>query len=179
MLRVVAIIVILAIFMVLIFAATRPSKFCIERSIQIKASPEKIFPFIIDFHQMQTWSAWEKVDPFMKRSFSGAKSGKGAMYAWDGNKDIGQGSMEILEVTLSSKVLIKIDFLKPFEAHNMLDFSLVPNGETTTVSHAMYGPTPFISKLMCLFFSMDKMVGPKFEEGLVNLKAAAEKQSAL
>lgn len=159
MLRVVAIIVILAIIMVLIFAATRSNTFRIERSIQIKASPEKIFPFIIDFHQMQTWSAWGKVDPTMKRSFSGAKSGKGAMYAWNGNKDIGQGSMEILEVTPSSKVLIKIDFFKPFEAHNMLEFSLVPNGETTTVNHAMYGPTLFISKLMCLFFSMDKMVG--------------------
>lgn len=174
MLRIVVIIVILAIIMVLIFAATKPNKFRIERSIHIKASPEKIFPFIIDFHHMQTWSAWEKIDPAMRRSFSGAKSGKGAIYAWDGNKDIGQGSMEILEATPSSNVLIKIDFFKPFEAHNMVEFTLVPNGETTTVSHAMYGPTPFISKLMCLFFSMDKMVGPKFEEGLANLKAAAE-----
>ena len=174
MLRIVVIIVILAIIIVLIFAATKPNTFRIERSIHIKASPEKIFPFIIDFHHMQTWSAWEKIDPAMRRSFSGAKSGKGAIYAWDGNKDIGQGSMEILEATPSSNVLIKIDFFKPFEAHNMVEFTLVPNGETTTVSHAMYGPTPFISKLMCLFFSMDKMVGPKFEEGLANLKAAAE-----
>ena len=123
---------------------------------------------------MQTWSAWEKIDPAMKRSFSGAESGKGAMYAWDGNKDIGQGSMEVLEVIPSSKVLIRIDFLKPFETHNMIEFTLVPNGETTIVSHAMYGPTPFISKLMCLFFNIHKMVGPKFEQGLANLKAAAE-----
>lgn len=175
MLRMVAIIIILAITMLLIVAATKPNTFRIQRSIHIKASPEKIFAFIINFHHMQTWSAWEKIDPAMKRSFSGAESGKGAMYAWDGNKDIGQGSMEILEAIPSSKVLIKIDFFKPFEAHNMLEFILEPNGETTIVNHAMYGPTPFISKLMCLFFSMDKMVGPKFEEGLVNLKAAAEK----
>ena len=175
MLGIVTIIIILAIIITLIFAATRPDTFRIERSVNIKATPEKIFPFIIDFHHMKSWSAWEEVDPAMKRSYSGAESGKGAMYAWDGNKEIGQGSMEILESIPSSKVLIKIDFYKPFEAHNTVEFTLVPNGEATTVNHTMYGPSPFISKLMSLVFNMDKMVGVKFEEGLTNLKAIAEK----
>ena len=175
MLKIIVILIILAIIIALIFAATKANTFRIERSINIKASPEKIFPFIIDFHHMKSWSAWEAIDPAMKRSFSGAESGKGAMYAWDGNKEIGQGSMEILESIPSSNVLIKIDFYKPFEAHNTVEFTLVPNGETTTVSHAMYGPSPFISKLMSLAFNMDKMVGSKFEEGLANLKAIAEK----
>ena len=175
MLKIIVILIILAIIIALIFAATKANTFRIERSINIKASPEKIFPFIIDFHHMKSWSAWEAIDPAMKRSYSGAESGKGAMYAWDGNKEIGQGSMEILESIPSSKVLIKIDFYKPFEAHNTVEFTLVPNGETTTVSHAMYGSSPFISKLMSLVFNMDKMVGSKFEEGLANLKAIAEK----
>ena len=175
MLGIVAIIIILAIIIALIFAATRPNTFRIERSINIKASPEKIFTFIIDFHHMKSWSAWEKIDPTMKRSYSFAENGKVAMYAWDGNKDIGQGSMEILESTPSSKVLIKIDFYKPFEAHNTVEFTLVPNNETTTVNHAMYGPSPFISKLMSLVFNMDKMVGTKFEEALATLKAIAKK----
>ena len=111
MLIIIAIIITVAIIMALILAAAKPDSFRIERSINIKALPEKIFPLIIDFHHMNTWSAWEKIDPAMKRSFSGAESGKGAMYAWDGNKEIGQGSMEILEATASSKVLIKIDFI--------------------------------------------------------------------
>ena len=111
----------------------------------------------------------------MQRSFTGAESGKGAMYAWHGNKEIGQGRMEILEATASSKVLIKIDFYKPFEAHNMVEFTLLPHAEATTVSHAMYGSSPYLSKPMSLVFSMDKMVGSKFEEGLASLKAAAEK----
>ena len=175
MLGIVAIIIILAIVIVLILVSMRPNTFRIERSINIKALPEKIFPLIADFRQMNKWSAWEKVDPAMKRSYSGAESGKGAMYVWDGNKEIGKGSMEILESTPTSRVLIKIDFYKPFEAHNTVEFTLVPNGETTTVSHAMYGPSPFISKLMSLVFNMDKMVGTKFEEGLANLKAIAEK----
>ena len=175
MLGIVAIIIILAIVIVLILVAMRPSTFRIERSINVKASPEKIFPLIIDFHHMKSWSAWEGIDPTMKRIYSGAESGKGAIYAWDGNKEIGQGSMKILESTPSSKVLIKIDFYKPFEAHNTVEFTLVPNGETTTVNHAMYGPSPYISKLMSLVFSIDKMVGSKFEEGLANLKMIAEK----
>lgn len=137
MLGTVAIIITLAIITAVIFAATRPDTFRIERSINIIASPEKIFPFIIDFHHMKSWSAWEAIDPAMKRSYSSVESGKGAMYAWDGNKDIGQGSMEIIESTPSSKVLIKIDFYKPFEAHNTVEFTFISMNETTTVCHAM------------------------------------------
>ena len=175
MLKMIVIIIILAIIAALIWASTKPDTFRIERSINIKASPEKIFQLIIDFNQMNAWSAWEKIDPTMKRSYSGAERGKGAMYAWDGNSEIGKGCMEILEAKTSSNVLIKLDFYKPFEAHNMAEFSLTPYGETTTVKHAMYGPSPFVSKLMSLIFSMDKMVGSKFEEGLANLKMIAEK----
>ena len=175
MLKTIAIIIILAIVIALILAATKPDRFRIERSINIKASPEKIFMLIVDFHHMNTWSAWDKIDPAMKRSFTGAESGKGAMYAWDGNKETGKGSMEILEATPSSKVLIKLDFYKPFEAHNMAEFTLQSHDEITTVTHAMYGPSPFISKLMSLVFNMDKMVGTKFEAGLLHLKEIAEK----
>jgi uncharacterized protein YndB with AHSA1/START domain len=175
MLKLILIVLVILIAIALILASTKPDTFRIERSVNIKAPPEKIFPLIADFHQMNRWSAWEKVDPAMKRSITGPESGKGAMYAWDGNKEIGQGSMEILEATPSTKVLIKIDFYKPFEAHNTVEFTLVPDGEATTVTHAMYGPNPFISKLMSLFFNMEKMVGPKFEEGLANMKAIAEK----
>jgi uncharacterized protein YndB with AHSA1/START domain len=175
MLTLILIALVVLVAIALIFAATKPDTFRIERSINIKAPPEKIFPLIADFHKMNTWSAWEKIDPAMKRTYSGADSGVGAKYAWDGNKEIGQGSMEILEATPSSKVLIKLDFYKPFEAHNMAEFTLVSHGETTTVTHAMFGPSPLISKLMSLVFNMEKMVGPKFEEGLANMKVIAEK----
>lgn len=175
MLRLIVIVLVIFVAVALIVAAMKPDTFRIERSINIKAPPEKIFPLIANFQHMRTWSAWEKIDPAMKREFSGQESGKGAKYAWDGNKDIGQGSMEILEAIPSSKILIRIDFYKPFEAHNTVEFNLVANGETTTVSHAMYGPSPYISKIMCLFFNMEKMVGPKFEEGLASLKVLAEK----
>lgn len=175
MFKTIAIIVVVAIAVILIYAATRPDSFRIERSISIKTPPEKIFPFLNGFRQWEAWSPWEKVDPAVKRSYSGADSGKGAVYAWQGNKDIGQGRMEIIESTPSSNVVIKIDFLKPFEAHNTIEFRLERQGDAVKVTQAMYGPSPFLSKLMGLFCSMDKMVGKKFEEGLTSLKSIVEK----
>ncbi len=175
MLKIIVIIIVAAIAAVLIFAAMQPDSFRVQRSVTIKAPPEKIFAAINDFHRWEAWSPWEKVDPAVKRSYSSADNGKGAVYAWEGNSEIGQGRMEIIESIPSSKLLVKIEFIKPFAATNTVEFNLAQNGENTTVTQAMYGPSPFISKLMGLFFSMDKMVGGKYEEGLASLKAIAEK----
>jgi hypothetical protein len=175
MIKIIGIIIVFAIAAILIFAAMQPNSFRVQRSTTIKASPEKIFVAINDFHRWEAWSPWEKIDPAVKRSYSGTESGKGAVYAWEGNNEIGQGRMEIIESTPSSKLLVKIEFIKPFAAINTVEFNLAQNGENTTVTQAMYGPSPFISKLMGLFFSMDKMVGGKYEEGLATLKTIAEK----
>lgn len=165
----------LLVLLVVGYASTRPDTFRIERSTLIKASPEKIYPLIADFAKWQAWSPWEKKDPAMKRSQSGPASGVGAVYGWEGNKDVGSGRMEVVEALASSRIRIKLDFLKPFEAHNMAEFSLVPKGEQTEVVWAMYGPQPLIARIMSLFFSMEKMVGPDFEQGLASLKEQAEK----
>jgi uncharacterized protein YndB with AHSA1/START domain len=175
MLKVIAIVLLLAIGALLIYAATKPDSFHIERSTTIKAPPEKVFPLLNDFRQWEAWSPWEKIDPALKRTYSGAASGPGAIYEWAGNKDIGQGRMEITDSAPSSKVSLKLDFVTPFEAHNFVDFTLTPQGDSTKVTQAMYGPSPYVSKLMTIFFSMEKMVGTKYEEGLANLKVRAEK----
>jgi hypothetical protein len=175
MLKTLALAVIALIAVALLYAATRPDTFRVQRSIRINATPEKIAPLVHDFHQWEKWSPWEKIDPALTRTYSGAANGQGAVYAWAGNKDIGQGRMEVLEAASPAKVLIKLDFITPFEAHNLVEFTLVPEGNATMVTQAMYGPSPFISKVMGLVFSMDKMVGGKYEEGLQNLKALAEK----
>jgi carbon monoxide dehydrogenase subunit G len=158
----------------LVYAATRPDSFRIERSALVKAPPEKIFAFVNDLHQWTAWSPWEKIDPALKRSYSGPQSGKGAAYAWEGNSKVGSGRMEITEAAPSSKVVIKLDFLKPFEAHNTADFTFARQGDATTVTWAMFGPSPFISKLMGTFFNMERMVGGQFEQGLANLKKISE-----
>lgn len=175
MLKNIALILVLLIAAVLIFAATRPDTFRVERSVEVKAAPEKIFPLINNFHYWTAWSPYEKKDPNMKRQHSGATSDKGAIYEWDGDKQVGKGRMEIIKSTPSSRVVIKLDFLSPFEARNTAEFILQPQGDSTKVTWAMYGPSNFVSKLMGLFFSMDKMVGDDFAIGLENVKAIAEK----
>jgi hypothetical protein len=158
----------------LAFAATKPDHFRIQRSATLKAPPEKIFPLINDFSRWGAWSPYEK-DPAMKRSFSGPAAGPGAVYAWEGNKDVGQGRMEITQAAAPTLVALKLDFEKPFEAHNRVDFTLKPHGEATEVTWAMQGPMPYLSKVMTVFFDMDRMVGQDFEAGLASLKALAEK----
>jgi hypothetical protein len=157
----------------LIYAASRPDVFHVERSISIKAAPDNIAPFIADLHKFALWSPYEKLDPQMQRSFSGAASGKGAVYEWRGNNQVGHGRMEIIDAE-TERIRMRLDFFSPVEAHNEAEFKLRPQGQYTTVSWSMSGPAPFMSKLMNIFFSMDGMVGRQFEQGLSNLKARVE-----
>ena len=179
MLKTIALVVISLIAVLLIYATTRPDTFSVQRQIRVKAPPDKIFPLLTDFHSWSEWSPWEKLDPAMKRTFSGAANGKGAVYAWDSAGKAGTGRMEILEAPppgpSSSKVVIQLDFMKPFEAHNTAEFTLQPHGDTTEIIWVMHGPALFISKVMGIFFNMDKMIGADFETGLANLKGIAEK----
>ena len=160
---------------ILAVAATRPDDFRVQRSASIKAPPDKIFPFINDFRQWPVWSPFEKIDPDMKRTYGPVTAGKGATYGWDGNKNIGSGSMEILDAPAPQRVTIKLDFTRPFEAHNIAEFTLAPAGDTTNVTWSMHGPVPYFGKIIHMFMDMDKMVGGQFATGLADLKAAAEK----
>jgi uncharacterized protein YndB with AHSA1/START domain len=178
MLKVAAIVVALLIAVVLVLAATKPDTFRVQRAASIQAPPERIFALINDFNRWGAWSPWEKKDPAMKRTFGAATSGRGAVYAWEGNKDVGQGQMEIAESVPSSRIAIKLDFVKPFEAHNIVEFTLEPNGDATSVTWAMQGATPYFAKIIHVFIDMDRMVGKDFEAGLDNLKAVAEKPAA-
>lgn len=175
MLKIIGIAVVVVVGALLIYAASRPDTFRIERSANIKAQPEKVFAFINDFHQWVAWSPWERIDPALKRTYSGAASGTGTVYAWEGNSKIGAGRMEIMQAVASSRITIKLDFFKPFEGHNTAEFALERNGDATTITWAMFGPSPYLSKLMGLFFNMDSMIGGQFEQGLANLKSVAEK----
>jgi len=171
----IAIVLVVVIVGILLYATTRPDNIDIHRSRSIKAPPEKIVGFINDFGKWTSWSPYEGRDPAMKRTYSGAARGKGAIYEWEGNNDVGKGRMEITDEALPSRVTIKLDFERPFEAHNIAEFTLAPIGDSTTVTWAMRGPTAFTHKVMGIFMNMDKMVGKDFEIGLANLKTLAEK----
>jgi uncharacterized protein YndB with AHSA1/START domain len=175
MFKIISIVVVVLLAAVLGFAMTKPDSFRVQRTTKIKAPPEKIFPLINDFHSWTSWSPWEKVDPAMRRTHSGAAMGQGAVYEWEGNSKVGKGRMEITEASAPSKVTIKLDFLKPIEGHNIAEFTLEPQGDSTNVTWAMHGPARFITKIMQVFISMDSLLGKEFDTGLANMKSAAEK----
>jgi len=168
----------LFIIAILAYATTRPNAFRIERSTIIQAPQEKVFHLINDFHQWQAWSPWENIDPTMQRTYSGTTQGVGTIYAWEGKGKVGAGRMEITSARPSSVIIIQLDFIKPFEAHNIAEFTLTPQGQNTELTWAMHGPSPYISKLMGVFFNMDRMIGRDFEKGLNSMKLIAEAQAS-
>jgi uncharacterized protein YndB with AHSA1/START domain len=164
----------IAIGAVLVMAARKPDNFQIQRAATIKAPPEAIFAYLNDFRKWVAWSPWEKKDPNLKRSYAGAASGVGAAYSWEGDKNVGAGGMKITESSPPSKLALNLDFTRPFEAHNIVEFTLVPQAGSTHLTWSMRGPTPFMAKIIHVFMNMDRMVGRDFEAGLASLKAAAE-----
>lgn len=171
----IAVVLAIAIAAVLILAATKPDKLRVERTATIKAPAEKIFPLVNDFRQWRTWSPYENKDPAMTRTYGGAESGKGATYAWDGDRNVGSGRMEILDAPAPQKIVIKLDFFTPFEGHNTAEFTMLPQGDGTHVTWLMHGPANFLSRLIQVFINLDNMIGKDFEAGLANLKKVAEK----
>ena len=174
-LAIIGVVVVVAIAGILLYAATKPDSFRVQRVVLINAPSDKVFPLINDIKAWTAWSPYEKKDPAMKRTYGAVTAGKGATYAWEGNKEVGQGSMEIVESN-PQKIVIKLDFLKPFEAHNIGEFMLEPKGDSTAVTWAIYGPSPYMSKVIGTFMNIDDLIGRDFEKGLADLKAAAEKK---
>ena len=170
---IIAVLLAIAIAAALMVASAKPDTFRVQRSAVIAAAPQTIFPLIADFHRWAGWSPWEHRDPAMKRTFEGPASGVGAVYAWDGNRNVGAGRMEIVEAA-PSRIVIKLDFIKPFEGHNIAEFALRPLTSATEIVWTMHGPAPLLSKIMQLVMNMDKMIGKDFEAGLAGMKRLAE-----
>jgi hypothetical protein len=153
----------------------QPATFRVTRTATIAAAPADVFALVNDFHNWDAWSPWAKLDPAMKTAYAGSMSGQGAEYSWVGNSDVGEGRMTITESQPASRVNIKLEFIKPFAsvADNVFEFA--PASAGTAVTWTMSGDNNFLSKAFCLFMGgMDRMIGPDFEKGLGQLKAAAE-----
>ena len=175
MLKVVLLAVAVPLAIVLVLAAMKPDSFRVQRVASIKAPPDRIFPLVNDFKRWRAWSPYESKDPAMTRRLSGAAAGKGAVYEWSGNKEVGKGRMEIADASAPSRVVLKLDFVEPFEAHNVVEFTMLSKGDATEVRWDMRGATPYLAKIVHLFVDIDRMVGRDFEAGLANLKALAER----
>jgi uncharacterized protein YndB with AHSA1/START domain len=160
---------------VLAFAATKSKTFHVQRSITIKSPPEKVFALINDFHNWSGWAPQDKEDPTMRRTYSGTASGKGSVSEWNSTGNAGKGRMAIIESVPSKMISIKVDFVKPFQAHNLNEFTLEPDGALTKITWTMRGSNLYVMKIMSIFVNMDSVVGKHFESGLNNLKTVAER----
>ncbi|HSI05704.1 MAG: SRPBCC family protein [Myxococcota bacterium] len=158
-----------------VYVAMQPADFTVERSATMAAPPAIVFAQVNDFHNWPNWSPWEKLDPAMEKTFSGAPAGTGAAYAWSSkDKNVGAGQMTITSAKMPERIDLKLDFLEPFKATNNVVFNFTPEGEGTKVNWAMSGQKNFVMKAFCLFQDMDKMVGADFEKGLSALAATSE-----
>ncbi|MFZ2162395.1 MAG: SRPBCC family protein [Sideroxyarcus sp.] len=174
MLKTIAIAVAVVVLAILIYAATKPDIFHVERTIDIKASPEKIFGLINDFRQWDVWTPYNK-DPAMKKTYSAKTVGTGATYAWEGNKDVGKGEIAIIGSEPNSRIAFDLHMIEPYEGRNHVVIALKAAGDTTTVTWILEDRHTYFLKLLGLFINMDKMIGRDFETGLAKLKSVAEK----
>jgi hypothetical protein len=163
-----------ALVVLLAYAATRPDAFTIARSATVNAPPEKVHALINDLRAFNTWNPFDKKDPNIRGTYKGPAAGPGAHYAFQGNKEVGSGSLEIVQ-SEPQRVTMRLDMLEPFEAHNTVQFSLARRGNATEVTWVMDGRTPYLAKIMHIFFDVDRMVGGEFEKGLADLKSRAER----
>jgi uncharacterized protein YndB with AHSA1/START domain len=158
----------------LVVIVSRPNNFRYERSISIAAPADKAFAQVIDFNKWAAWSPWEKMDLNTKKTYEGAPSGVGAKYHWLGNKNVGEGRMEITEVKPNELIRIRLEFIKPMAAVNTTDFTFKQDGSNVVVTQSMYGCNTFMGKAFGLVMNMDKMIGSQFAKGLADIKRIAE-----
>jgi len=154
--------------------ATQPDTFRVQRAETIAAPPEKLVGILSDLRRGAEWSPYEKKDRAMKKTFSGPASGPGSKLEWDGNSDVGAGSLTVTEVT-PANIKLKLEMIRPMNANNIVEYTFAPKGNATDMTWAMHGPMPLISKVMCVFVDLDKMLGADMERGLKDLKALAER----
>jgi len=165
----------LVLLILFVIAARRPDRFVVRRTADIRAPTDRVFALIDDFRQWPRWSPWEKLDPNLKRTLSGAEAGRGSVYEWEGDKRVGAGRMEIMDSVPHARIDIKLTFLRPFRADNRTTFAITPVDGASHVLWEMTGTNNLLFKLMGLVMNMDKMVGTDFEKGLAAMKAEAER----
>ena len=171
----IALAIIIVVFVLVV--ALQPADFQVTRAATIAAPPATVFAEVNDFHKWRAWSPWEKMDPDMERTYSGGPAGEGAVYAWSGNSDVGEGNMTITESRPNELIRLKLEFIKPMAGTSDTEFNFKPEGEGTQVTWTMSGKNGFVAKAFCLFMNMDKMVGGQFEEGLASMKQVAEAEA--
>src|SRR5262249_55377065 len=147
---------------VLLYAATRPNTFHVERRLLIPATPARVHGYIHDMHEFNRWNPFAKKDPKMLGHYSRPAAGPGARYEFQGqSKNVGSGSLEITS-SAPQQIAMRLDMTAPMQASNNILFTLTPAAGGTELSWSISGACPYIAKLMGLVFNMDRMIGRDF-----------------
>jgi hypothetical protein len=160
-----------------LYAAYLPADFRVERSVTINAPKNVIFPHFNNLQKLDVWNPFSKSDPNLKMVYAGPAEGVGARASWEGNAQAGSGAMEIIESVPDERVKMRLDFRKPFEGTNYTQYSLTSQGDQTSATWMMEGKMAFIPRAISVFFSMDKMMGRMFEQGLAQVKTLSEAEA--
>ncbi|MBX2988686.1 MAG: SRPBCC family protein [Bdellovibrionaceae bacterium] len=171
MLKRILIALVLLVVIVLGYAATKPDSFHFERTAVIATTPEKLYPYLTDLKLGGQWNPYEQKDPSMKKTFSGAESGTGAVMDFEGNGDVGAGQLEVVQATPSSQVDLKLRMRKPFEGEQDIHYKISPDEGGTRFTWAMSGRQSFFMKLISVFIDCEKMFTNEMDKGIANLQA--------
>jgi hypothetical protein len=156
--------------------ATRPAAFRVQRTAVIAAPAGVVFAQLDDLHRWGRWNPFERSDPTIRLTFSGAPSGVGASYHFVGEK-MGEGRMTLAEVRPNERVAVRGEFIKPFAGTHDIEFTLKPAAGGVAVTWAISGRNRFVGKAISLFIGTDRMIGGPFEQGLADLKRVAEDEA--
>jgi uncharacterized protein YndB with AHSA1/START domain len=170
----IALLILLLIVLLLLFAATKPNSFRVQRSITMHAPQERVFALINDLHAWDAWSA-DNDGGTVAKIYTGPASGKGAMAEWDAAGRAGSAKMLITESVPPSRVSVNVDWRKPFEAHNLNEFTMQPRGEEIEITWNIQASNSYSMKLIGIFVNMKSEFAKHMDSGLTNLKNAAEK----
>ncbi|RDC55462.1 polyketide cyclase [Pedobacter chinensis] len=170
----IGIIVVLAIVFV-VGSFFLPKTYSVSRSTVINAPDSVVYKNIADFNEFYKWNPWVKMEPTAKTTFTGTPATPGHVYEWKG-KETGSGYMKIIKVEPGKLVDMELKFIEPFESLANTKFDIIPEGSSNKVTWTMSGENNMIGKWMCVFVSMDKMIGKDFEDGLKSLKEKSEKE---
>ena len=173
-LKIFLIVIVVVVLAFVVVVALRPADFRVTRSAIIAAPPDAVFAQVNNLHNWTEWSPWAKLDPDVKNTFEGPASGVGATFAWAGNNRVGEGRMAITESKPNESIQMKLEFLKPIQAVNIMEFTLKPDGDRTVVTWSMFGKNNFMSKAVSLFMNYDQLIGEQFQKGMTNLNSVLQ-----
>lgn len=150
----------------------------VERKIQIAKSNKEVFDYIKFLKNQGEYSVWQRMDPKMKKTYTGTDGSVGFVSAWKSkNEDVGVGEQEIVKILEGKRIDFKLRFKEPFEAEDDAYMTTEAMGENKTlVKWGFKGAMPYPMNFMLLFMDMEEMLGKDLQGGLDNLKKVLEKE---